>query len=529
MSNLTEIYRLCPLLLSDEDDYIVIMKFTMKMILGLLGTAALAAGTASGSQAQTPPAAVPQSLPQTIPQPPPQTEIDGVSQYQSLSVNERIVPQSEIQVKLSFAPVVKQTAPAVVNVYSERKVKVRNRDPFMEFFGRGVPRERVESSLGSGVIVRTNGIIVTNAHVVKGATELRVVLGDRREFSAEIIAQDEETDLAVLKIDTKGETMPVLTVSTKQELEIGDIVLAIGNPFGVGQSVTSGIVSATSRTGVTGLGSFIQTDAAVNPGNSGGALIDLDGELVGVNTAIFSRSGGSNGIGFAIPAELVARAVESAISEGRIIRPWIGARSNGIDTTMAQALGLDRSRGTIIADIYPDGPAEAAGLEEGDVILSVNGTDVNDDSGLQFKLATLRPGENVSVNVWRDGNERIFNITTTMPVDSPARDERDLDGYNPLVGAVVGNLNPVFAEENNFDPYLQGVVIKQIRRRSIAYANGLRRGDLILKVNGADIQSTEQLDTVLKSVPDGDETWSLSIDRRGRTYNVPVRYLPRAQ
>ena len=227
---------------------------------------------------------------------------------------------------------VKQTAPAVVNVFTSRTVRARSRSSFFdEMFGFGrAPQERTQSSLGSGVIVRESGIIVTNAHVVKGADELKIVLNDRREFPAEVIAQDEEIDVAVLKIDTKGERLPSLSIQSDGDLEIGDIVLAIGNPFGVGQTVTSGIVSALGRTNVTDVSSFIQTDAAVNPGNSGGALVNLTGELIGVNTAIFSRSGGSNGIGFAIPAELVARAVDSAISEGRIVRPWIGARTDAV-------------------------------------------------------------------------------------------------------------------------------------------------------------------------------------------------------
>ena len=247
----------------------------------------------------------------------------------------RIVPQNQTQMQLSFAPVVKQTAPAVVNVFSQRKVVTRRvssifDDPFFQDFFGGrseiAPRERMEQSLGSGVIVRSHGVIVTNAHVVKDADELQVVLGDRREFEAKLIALDEQSDIAVLQIDTQGERLPVLKIAEGSAPEIGDLVLAIGNPFGVGQSVSSGIVSALGRTNVSASSSFIQTDAAVNPGNSGGALVDLNGQLIGVNTAIFSRSGGSNGIGFAIPAELVARAVDSAISEGRIVRPWLGAR-----------------------------------------------------------------------------------------------------------------------------------------------------------------------------------------------------------
>jgi len=245
---------------------------------------------------------------------------------QDSAPTERQVPQASEQIRLSFAPVVREVTPAVVNVYSERVIQQRYSNSQDEFFRRffgggrlgGMPRERISRSLGSGVIVRSDGIVVTNYHVVAGATELRVILNDRREYDAELVLADERTDLAVLRIDTGGEALPVLPFDTGEGPdglggpEIGDLVIAIGNPFGVGQTVTQGIVSALGRSdvGVSDYAFFIQTDAAINPGNSGGALVDLDGELIGINTAIFSRSGGSNGIGFAIPAALVERVVE---------------------------------------------------------------------------------------------------------------------------------------------------------------------------------------------------------------------------
>jgi len=445
----------------------------------------------------------------------------------SIPSNGRVVPSSNAQVQLSYSPVVKQTAPAVVNVFTSRTVVRRSRSSFFdEMFGmRRAPQERTESSLGSGVIVRDTGIIVTNAHVVKGAEELKIVLNDRREFEAEVIAQDEDIDIAVLKIDTKGERLPSLAIQGDGDLEIGDIVLAIGNPFGVGQTVTSGIVSALGRTNVTDTSSFIQTDAAVNPGNSGGALVNLSGELIGVNTAIFSRSGGSNGIGFAIPSELVSRAVDSAISEGRIVRPWIGARTNAVDATMAAALGLDRSKGAVINDIYPKGPADKAGLEKGDVILSIEGTEVNDDSGLRFKLATLKRGQNAKVQVWRDGRERTYNVRADTPQESPKRDERKLEGYHPLDGAVVVNMSPALGEELGFDPYVQGVMVLKVERGSAANYNRLRPGDFIVEIGEDDIASTRQLDALLLSADE--EEWDISVDRNGRIGVLPVRYLPR--
>ena len=446
----------------------------------------------------------------------------------SIPGSDRVVPTSNTQVQLSYSPVVKQTAPAVVNVFTSRTVRRRSRSSFFdEMFGFGrAPQERTQNSLGSGVIVRENGIIVTNAHVVKGADELKIVLNDRREFPAEVIAQDEEIDVAVLKIDTEGERLPSLLIQGDGDLEIGDIVLAIGNPFGVGQTVTSGIVSALGRTNVTDVSSFIQTDAAVNPGNSGGALVNLSGELIGVNTAIFSRSGGSNGIGFAIPAELVARAVDSAISEGRIVRPWIGARTEAVDSTMALALGLDRSKGAVINDIYPKGPADRAGLEKGDVILSVDGTAVNDDSGLRFKLATLRKGQNSKVKIWRNGRERVYTVKTDTPQEKPARDERKLEGYHPIDGAYAVNMSPALGEELGFDPYVRGVMILKVERGSAANYNRLNPGDFIIDINGDDVTSTRQLESLLLSA-DKDTEWSISVDRKGRIGVLPVRYLPR--
>lgn len=454
------------------------------------------------------------------------TALIGAPSVQAEDIT-RVVPSSQTQVQLSYSPVVKQTAPAVVNIFTSRTVRTRSRSSFFdEMFGmQRAPRERVESSLGSGVIVRGNGIIVTNAHVVKGADELKVVLNDRREFEAKVVAQDEETDLAVLRIDTNGEIMPTLRVGADSSPEIGDIVLAIGNPFGVGQTVTSGIISALGRTNVSDISSAIQTDAAVNPGNSGGALVNLQGELIGVNTAIFSRSGGSNGIGFAIPSPLVERAIDSALSEGRIVRPWIGARTNSIDTTMAAALGLDRAKGAVINELLDDGPADKAGLEKGDVILSVGGVDINDDSGLRFKLATLKPRENTDIEYVRDGRTRSTRVRVDTPQEMPLRDERDLEGVHPFNGAVIVNMSPALGEELGFDPYLEGVMVLKVVRGSAANYNRLRPGDFILDVNGTPITSSRQLESILLSEP-VDVVWDVQIDRDGRIGSLPIRYLP---
>jgi Do/DeqQ family serine protease len=453
-----------------------------------------------------------------------QTPLDPAMQPQL-----RQIPTSQMEVQLSYAPVVAETAPAVVNIFTSRTVQRRQstgNDFFDRMFGMGrAPQERVENSLGSGVIVRSNGTVVTNAHVIRGADELRVVLNDRREFDATVIAQDEDLDIAVLQFDTNGEQLPTLRLQQDGDREIGDIVLAIGNPFGVGQTVTSGIISALGRTNVSNSSSFIQTDAAVNPGNSGGALVNLSGELIGVNTAIFSRSGGSNGIGFAIPAELVGRAVDSALSTGEIVRPWIGARTDSVDATMAAALGLDRARGAVINELLDGGPAYEAGLRKGDVILSVGGTDVNDDSGLRFTLATMRSGERTPITYVREGRERTATVKIDIPQESPARDERELLGVHPLDGATVVNMSPALGDELGFDPYLNGVMVLSVQRRSAANYNRLRPGDFILSVNDRIVDSSRELKRTLDT-EEGSEIWEVQIERQGRIGLLPIRAIP---
>ncbi|MDH5411148.1 MAG: trypsin-like peptidase domain-containing protein, partial [Alphaproteobacteria bacterium] len=313
-----------------------------------------------------------------------------------LAQAEKVAPASAGQVTLSYAPVVKRTAPAVVNIYAKKIVQQRSgpalfEDPFFKrFFGEdfafgGAPRERIENSLGSGVLVRADGIVVTNNHVIVGAQEITVVLADRREYGATIVLADDRTDLAVLRIDTNGEELPSLAFADSDALEVGDIVLAIGNPFGVGQTVTSGIVSALARTrvGVADYRSFIQTDAAVNPGNSGGALVGMDGKLVGINTAIFSKSGGSLGIGFAVPANMVRSIVESAIEGRALVRPWLGFDGRAVTADLALALNMKRPVGVIVEHVVKGGPADKAGLAPGDVVMAVNGHDVEDAQALR--------------------------------------------------------------------------------------------------------------------------------------------------
>lgn len=296
----------------------------------------------------------------------------------------RAVPQNEAQIKLSFAPVVKQVSPSVVNVYATRieqqqATRFANDPFFSRFFGQGQlqTRPRESQALGSGVIVDGSGVILTNRHVIEGATDVRIALSDGREFAVDIVIEDAQTDLAVLRVrEPGGMVFSAIGFSDSDALQVGDLVLAIGNPFGVGQTVTSGIVSALARTGVesSDYEFFIQTDAAINPGNSGGALVDLEGKLVGINTAIYSQTGGSVGIGFAIPANMARLVANAGVTGGEIVRPWFGAKMQAVNSDIAQSLGMAAPRGALIAEVAPDGPAARAGFASGDVILSVDST-----------------------------------------------------------------------------------------------------------------------------------------------------------
>ncbi len=451
----------------------------------------------------------------------------GVAQAQT-------VPQSQAQIDLSFAPVVKRASPAVVNVFTKRVVREQAMSPFandpffQRFFGDrfsfGMPRERVQSSLGSGVIVRSDGIIVTNNHVIADGDTFTVALADRREFEAELLLADERTDLAILKIDPEGEKLPVLPFADSDGLEVGDLVLAIGNPFGVGQTVTSGIVSALARTqvGVTDYQFFIQTDAAINPGNSGGALVTMDGKLVGVNTAIFSRSGGSIGIGFAIPANMVKLVVNSAAdgNGGRVVRPWLGASVQTVSSDLAQSLGLDRPGGVLIGDVYDGGPADSAGLTTGDVVRKVGSNDIPDANSLSYRLATREVGSSVTIEFLREGASRQTSLKLTAPPEVPPRNATELDGPHPFAGATVANLSPALAEELRLDPMLSGVVVTEVVRRSPANRLGLQPGDIVLEINGG---KTADVGTLRTQLSAGGRNWQVSVRRGDQVFNTTVR------
>lgn len=436
------------------------------------------------------------------------------------------VPGSDGEIKLTFAPIVKQTAPSVVNIYTRRVVQQRApalfNDPFFRrFFGDnlnqrfGMPRERIQNSLGSGVIVRDDGIVITNNHVIADSDEITVVLSDRREFEAEIVGTDERTDLAVLRINNAPEDLPALPLGDADALEVGDLVLAIGNPFGVGQTVTSGIVSAVARStvGVTDFRSFIQTDAAINPGNSGGALVTIDGSLVGINTAIYSQDGGSVGIGFAIPTAMVRVVLDSILKEGRAVRAWLGASGQSVSSEIAEALGLERPVGVIVNTVRRDSPADKAGIETGDILMSVNGREILDADNLRYRLATLVVGEDAEIMLFRDGRASTVSVGLVPPPEDPPRDETDLaDQLPPFGGSTVANINPALAEELGIEAE-DGVIVLRLKRRSFARQAGLAPGDLILEINGDDIETVDDLEHVLGR---GERSWTFSIKRGGR-------------
>ncbi len=443
-----------------------------------------------------------------------------------------VVPKSQAAIKQSFAPVVKQAAPAVVNVYVRHRVQQQVSpffsDPFFRrFFGEqfGVPRERIQNSLGSGVIVGSEGVVVTNYHVIRGSgeSEITVALNDGREFPAELILKDEKTDLAVLRLEGGDATFPSIAFANSDGLEVGDLVLAIGDPFGVGQTVTSGIVSALARTkvGISDYQFFIQTDAAINPGNSGGALVDMDGQLVGINTAIFSKSGGSHGIGFAIPSNMVRLVVQSALKGGTVQRPWFGASLQSLTSDIAESLGLDRPAGALVTSVHARGPARRAGLKVGDVVVSVDGQAVQDPEAFQYRFVTKGVGGTVEIGLYRDGKQVQANITLMAPVEDPPRDVRELSGPHPLSGSTVANLSPAVAVEIGMDgDGKAGVVVINVDRRSNAGRLGLWRGDIVVGVNNEEISTVKQLAVVLEA-PAGD--WRLSIERGGKVFNLAIQ------
>ncbi|HLO23464.1 MAG TPA: Do family serine endopeptidase [Methyloceanibacter sp.] len=444
---------------------------------------------------------------------------------------QRVVPESPVAIKQSFAPVVKRAAPAVVNVYVQHTVQQIvspfGDDPFFgQLFGErfGVPRERIQNSLGSGVLVDQSGLVVTNNHVIQGSgeAEITVALSDGREFPAKIVLKDEHTDLAVLRLDAKGAQFPVIQFADSDSLQVGDLVLAIGDPFGVGQTVTSGIVSALARTqvGISDYQFFIQTDAAINPGNSGGALVDMDGKLAGINTAIFSRSGGSHGIGFAIPSNMVRLVVQSALKGGTVQRPWLGATLQPVTPDIADSLGLATPSGALVAKVATKGPAAKAGLVAGDVVVGVDDKEVKDPQAFEYRFLTKGIGGSAELTLLRKGQKLKAIIALLAPVEDPPRDARDLTGRHPLSGCKVANLSPAVAQELGIDDDTrQGVVVVDVKDQTPAARLGVKRGDIVVGLNNEKVSSVAQLAAALDLSGD---RWRLSVERDGKLFNLAI-------
>jgi len=442
--------------------------------------------------------------------------------------------QTAPRVSLGFAPVVKAATPAIVNISSSKIVRPPRsrlgpsfRGPFFEeFFGDDlgpfldVPRERRQDSLGSGVIVNPEGYVLTNDHVVHGATDIKVFLSDKRELKARILGTDPMTDIAVLKIE--GKNLPVLAFGNSDSVQVGDFVLAIGNPFGVGQTVTMGIVGATGRggLGIQDYEDFIQTDAAINPGNSGGALIDVRGYLIGINTAIITRSGGNQGVGFAVPINLARSVMDQILQNGKVSRGWMGVTIQDLTPTLARSFGMEETRGALVGKVTPESPAARAGVAVGDIILGLNREGIPDTHTLRLKVAQSMPGTTVRLKVWRDNKEQEILLTLGELPNEIGDDNLRTDGTSGLEGVSVEPLTPQIAAQLGIAHDITGVVVTEIRPDSAAAEAGLRRGDIIQEVNRKPVKSVAEFDRAVR--PTAKETVLLRVNRGGNTFFIAV-------
>ncbi|MFB9151530.1 trypsin-like peptidase domain-containing protein [Roseovarius ramblicola] len=436
------------------------------------------------------------------------------------------VPGTAAEIATGFVPVVREAAPAVVNIYASRVVESR-RSPFMSdpFFGRffrefGRARPRVQNSLGSGVILSPDGIVVSNYHVVGEATDIRVVLNDRREYAARVLLGDEESDLAILQVEDAPD-LPALKLRDSDSVEVGELVLAIGNPFGVGQTVSSGIVSGLARSG-TAMGSargyFIQTDAPINPGNSGGALVDVNGQLIGINTAILSRSGGSNGIGFAIPADLVAQFVAQARAGNKSFeRPWAGLSGQIVTPDMAEGLGLDRPRGLVISQVHSRSPF-AGHLVPGDVVTAVDGEPVNSPAEMVYRLSLAGIGAEATVTRLRDGQAAQIPVALIAAPGTPPRDRRVTGRAAALPEVTLVTINPAVIDAHDLPLAASGVLIEA--PGPYGGRVGLRAGDILREING---QETPDTATAAAALRAAGRTLVLGLVRDGRRLSLRLR------
>lgn len=438
------------------------------------------------------------------------------------------VPTSQAEISLGFAPVVKQASPAVVNIYA-KIVRQGGANPFFsdpffeEFFGRGFaePRPRVQNSLGSGVILSADGYVVSNYHVVGTATEIRVVTTDRREYSAHVVLGDQESDIAILRLD-EAKGLPHLNFRDSDHVEVGELALAIGNPFGVGQTVSSGIISGLARTGTaTGnaRGYFIQTDAAINPGNSGGALIDVNGDLIGINTSILTRSGGSNGIGFAIPANLVAEFLRQAkAGNDSFVSPWAGVTGQHMSADIAESLGLVIPMGVVIANLHDLSPLADAGLRIGDVVTHVDGDEVNSPAEMKFRMSVAGVGGTSILTRLRGDDRADVEVALIKVPETPPADETVLNDDTVMPGLKVSRVNPAVIVRMGLKLTQTGVVVVDADR--FGGRSGLRAGDVLQNINGADIKHPQD---VVRALTDPGRRVNLDVLRGGQQVSLRFR------
>jgi serine protease Do len=446
---------------------------------------------------------------------------------------------SRVSFEDGFAPVAKAAIPAVVNVSSSKVIRSptgSNSSPFFsdpffrQFFGNGLPKNFQvppsagrQHSLGSGVIVNADGYILTNNHVVDGATDIKVLLGDKREFQARVIGTDSRTDIAVLKIDATN--LPVLAFGDSSKMQVGNFVLAIGNPFGLNQTVTLGIVSATGRggLGIEDYEDFIQTDASINPGNSGGALINEHGDLIGINTAILSGGGGGNeGIGFAIPGNMARNVMDQILKNGKVTRAWLGVSIQPVTQDIAKAFHLPETYGALIANVTKDSPAAKSGLETGDIVLDVDGQKIEDSRTLQLKIGSMSPGTTVKLTVFHNGSNR--EITVKLG-EMPAQTAQSIGGGESksadLRGISVGALTPDVASQLKLPPGTKGVVVTAVDPASTAAESGLQRGDVIQEVNRQSVTDVSGFSRAMQAA--GSQPVLLLINRNGNTTFLVVQ------
>jgi len=444
----------------------------------------------------------------------------------------KLADPSEGPSKIGFAPIVKEVLPSVVNISSSKIARSPDQfaqglpdDPlFRQFFGRQfgrgpeVPKQRREQSLGSGVIVSPEGYILTNNHVVDGATDVKVTLSDKRELRAKIIGTDPKTDVAVLKIE--GSNFPAITLGDSSKVQVGDYALAIGDPFGVGQTVTMGIVSAKGRgnLGIEDYEDFIQTDAPINPGNSGGALVNDRGELIGINTAILSHgSGGNEGIGFAIPAKLAQGVMTQILDHGKVTRGYLGIVVQPISPAMAKALGQgDQAKGALVGDVSARGPAQASGIERGDIILDVNGQPVSDANDLRNTIAMMQPGETAKLKISRNGSTRDVSVKLgELPASKEqAENQQGGESKDALEGVNVENLDADTAHQLGLPASTKGVVVTGIDPSSPKADSGLREGDVIQEVNHKPVRNVAEFKQAMQKAANAN---LLLVNRGGTT------------